>query len=103
MVSDVVLVALIGAVPATLALFISWRNGVKADHAKAAATDAKVATAELTLRVDGRLDELLEETRKLARAEGNAEGIANEQARLAAGTPVTGSDALAAVHPADPA
>jgi len=89
------LIAAIGA------LIVTVRNGTKANDAKiAAATSAAAAEAakvaaldatkrivqtqdgvfELGKRVDGRLSELLELTKKAAMAEGRLEGKADEKA-----------------------
>jgi hypothetical protein len=69
-VTDVVKVALIAAIPSTIAALISWRNSIKAN--------------KLAISVDGRLTELLEgkDAKNIATAiSSKAEGVLEEKAR----------------------
>lgn len=66
-----VIVALIGAVPATILALASWRS---AKGAKAAAEESRDASKHAGTLINGRMDELLELTRKSARAEGVIHG-----------------------------
>lgn len=100
--------ALTGMVAAIGALYVAVRNSRKADEARDkalvaatkasdAADEAKASKAAVMLvgdnvvevgkRIDGRLSELLETARALARAQGIAEGTEQERKRVAGEKP----------------
>ena len=80
-----VLVALIAAVPATIAAINSISAKQAASTAKDVAHDATRKLDQLTINVDGRLALLMEKVEEAAQARGKAEGIAEEQARVIEG------------------
>ena len=78
--SDIVLVALItglcSGIPAMLGVYVSLRNGRKADEIRAATHEIKVAT-------DGMQDALVKATKGEATAHGLAAGVEQERNRQA--------------------
>lgn len=64
-------VSLIAAIPPTLVAYAALRKG----------KETKDHVTELTVQVDGRLTQLLEETSKAARLAGIATGVEDERTR----------------------
>lgn len=89
--SDLVLAAIISAVPALAAALLSFVAMLVARHTRSVALEAKQRIEQIHIETNSRYDALLRLTAEVAHAKGLSEGVAAERNRSSLQVEVTGS------------